>query len=125
MIPRLMNICKNNLAALDFPKMMMRTRVVEELSKSDAEMNEPGPVQITQDDALFGFALCCLDQSHLRVEVTPGLTVVDQSIDPRPKLWIHRFGEFGLPPEIKWEIGIELGKNNTGQQLYFCTFEQE
>ena len=61
---------------------MMRTRMIEELSKGDTKMNEPGPVQITQDDALFGFALCRLDQSHLRVEVAPGLTVVDQPIDP-------------------------------------------
>ncbi len=61
---------------------MMRARMIEKLGEGETEMNEPRPVQITQDDALFGFALRRLDQSHLRVEIPPGLAVVNQSIDP-------------------------------------------
>ena len=62
--------------------MMMRARMIEELGEGEAETNEPRPIQITQHNALFGFALRGLDQAHLGVEIAPRLAVVNQSIDP-------------------------------------------
>ena len=91
----------------------------------EAETNEPRPIQITQHDALFGLALCSLDQAHLGVEIVPRLAVVNQSIDPRPKLRVHRLGKFRLPPKIEREIGIELGKDNAREEFDRCAIEQK
>src|SRR2546430_15003176 len=105
--------------------MMMRAWMIEELGEGRAETNEPGPIQITQHNALFGLALRSLDQAHLGVEIVPRLAVVNQSIDPRQKLRVHRLGKFRLPPNIETEIGIELGKDNTREEFDRRAFEQK
>ena len=97
--------------------------MIEKLGESETEMNESSPIQITEHDALFGFALRHLDQAYLGVEIAPRLAVVNQSINPRPKLRVHRLGKFRLPPKIEREIGIELGKNNAREQLDHSAFE--
>lgn len=99
--------------------------MIEELGEGEAETNEPRPIQITQHNALFGFALRSLDQAHLGVEIAPRLAVVNQSIDPRPKLRIHRLSKFRLPPKIEREIGIELGKNNAREEFDRRAFERK
>src|SRR5207237_9117551 len=86
--------------------------MIEKLGESETEMNESSPIQITEHDALFGFALRRLDQSHLGLEIAPRLAVVNQSIDPRPKLRIHWLGKICLPPKIERESGIEGGEKN-------------
>ena len=53
---------------------------------------------------------------HLRAKIFPALAVIDHSIDPRPKLRIHRFAEFLLPPEIKRQVGIQMRENYAWQQ---------
>src|SRR5205823_1243630 len=103
-----LRVDRRNLLAL----LGIRSRMIEKLGESETEMNESSPIQITEHDALFGFALRHLDQAYLGVEIAPRLAVVNQSINPRPKLRVHRLGKFRLPPKIEREIGIELGKNN-------------
>src|SRR5207237_10414954 len=100
-------------------------RMIEELGEGQAEMNKSGPIQITQHNALFGFALRSLDQAHLGVEIVPRLAVVNQSIDPRPKLRVHRLGKFRLPPKIKREVGIEMGTDNVREEFDRRVFEQK
>src|SRR5205807_8075215 len=104
---------------------MLRGRMIEELGEGQAETNEPRPIQITQHNALLGSALPSLAQVHLGVEIVPRLALVNQSIDPRPKLRVHRLGKFRLPPKIKREIGIELGKDNAREEFDRRAFEQK
>ena len=99
--------------------------MIEELCDRQPELDEPGPIEIAEHNALFRFRLRGFDALHLRAEVAPCLAVVDHAVDPRPKLRIHRIVKFTLPPKIKGEIGIELGEDNIRQQLRGGTFQQE
>ena len=65
------------------------------------------------------------DKPKLRPEILPRPAIIDQSVDPLPKLRIHRVVKFTLPPEIKRQIGIEMRKNNARQQLRARAFEQK
>ena len=62
---------------------------------------------------------------HLRAKIIPGLTVINDTIDPRPKLRIHRFTEFLLPPKVKRQVRIQVGENNARKQSRAHAFEQE
>src|SRR5438477_8047274 len=62
---------------------------------------------------------------HLRVKISPALTVIDDSIDPRPKLRIHRITEFLLPPEIKRQVGIQMREHYAWQQARTTASEQK
>ena len=68
--------------------------------------------KIAKDDALFRFLLRRLNQPHLCIEVVPGLAIENEPVDPRPQLWIHRFGKIVLPPKIKWQVRIEMREDN-------------
>ena len=99
--------------------------MIKKLRDGETQLHKSRPIQIAEDDALFGFGARLLDQTHLRVEIAPRLTVVDQAINPGPKVRIHRIAEFTLPPQIKWKIGIEMRKDNARQQLHARTFERK
>src|SRR5580693_2810272 len=104
--------------------MMMRSRMIEKLGDGVADLVESGPVQVAKYDPLLGFLFRGFDEAHLRCEISPRLAVEDQSVDPRPKLRVHRFGKIILPPKIKRQIGIEVGENNARQQFYTRPFQQ-
>src|SRR5205085_2589294 len=109
----------------DFAKMMMRRRMIEKLRDRVTHLVEPRPIEIAKHDSLFRFLLRGSDETHLRAKIFPPLTVEDQSIDPGPKLRVHRVGKIVLPPKIKWQIGIEMGKNDARQKFYARTFQRE
>src|ERR1043165_1325692 len=92
----------------DFSEAMMRSGMIEELCKCETYLVQPGPIQVAQNDALFCLGLCRLHETHLRVKILPGLAVVDDSIYPRPQLWIDRLSELLLPPQIKRQIRIQV-----------------
>src|SRR5438046_2623759 len=99
--------------------------MVEELRQGVTDLVEPGPIQITQDDPLFGFLLRGFNQSHLFVEISPGLAVEDQSIDPSPKLRVHVVREIVLPPKIKRKIGVEMRKHDARQPFDARSLERK
>ena len=66
-----------------------------------------------------------LDQPHLLVEVAPVLAVVDDAVDPGPKLRIDRRAEFLLPPEIERQIGIELREDDVRQEAALFAANQK
>ena len=105
-----------DLCAFDFIEVMMRRRVIEELRDGAANFVEPRPIQIAEHDALLGFVLRGFDQTHLRIEIFPIVAVVNQAIDPGPKLRVHRIVKFALPPEMQRQIGIQMRKDNARQQ---------
>src|ERR1700675_115271 len=105
--------------------MMMGRGMVEKLGDGVTHLVEPGPIEIAKHDSLFCFLLRRFDETHLRAKVLPGLAIEDQPIDPGPKLRVHQFGEIVLPPEIKWQIGIEMRKDNARQKLYAWTFQRK
>src|SRR5260370_32359561 len=105
--------------------MMMRSGMIEKLCDRVADFVESRPIEIAKHDPLFRFLLCRFDEPHLRAKVFPGLAIEYQPIDPRPKLRIHWFGKIVLPPKIKRQIGIEMGKDNTRQKLNARTFKRE
>src|SRR6266516_4955745 len=88
-------------------------------------VDEARPIQIAEHEPLPRFSLRGLDQPKLALEIFPGLTVVDQSIDPGPKLRIHRIGKFILPPKIKRQIGIKVRENNIRQQIDRESFQKK
>jgi hypothetical protein len=97
---------------LNFGKMMMRGRMIEELGECEANLIQARPIQIAKHDALSCFLLSGLDQVQLRAKILPSLAVVDDAIDPRPKLRIHRLTQFFLPPEVEGQVGIQVRENN-------------
>src|SRR6202022_2522530 len=105
--------------------MMMRGRVIEELSKRTSYLVQPSPVQIAQDDTLVGFGLNRFHPLHLRIEIVPPLTIIDDAGGPRPKERIHMFREFTLPPEIKRQVRIQMRKDNAREQACAGTAEQK
>src|SRR5256885_16307008 len=105
--------------------MMMGRRVIKKLRDGVADLVESRPIEIAKHDALFRFLLRGFDETHLRAKVSPSLAVENQPIDPLPKLRVHRFGKIVLPPKIKRQIGIEMGKDNTRQEFYAWTFQRE
>ena len=66
-----------------------------------------------------------LDQSHLLVKIPPDLAVIDDAIDPGPKLGIDRGAKLFLPPKVERKVGIELRKNNVRQESAWFAFEHE
>src|SRR6266480_5535727 len=105
--------------------MMMRGRMIEELREREADLIQPRPIQIAKYDPLPGFLLRGLDQVHLCGKILPRLAVVDDTIDPGPKLRVHWFVKFLLPPKIKGQVRIQVRKNDARQQLRTRPFEQE
>src|SRR2546423_109659 len=103
--------------------MMMRSRMIEKLGDGQPSFIEARPVQIAQHDPLFRFLLRGLDQTHLRFEILPTLAVVDEAIDPGPKLRVHRIVQLALPPKIKRQIGIKMRENNIWKQTRARTFQ--
>jgi hypothetical protein len=109
----------------DFRKVMMGRAMIEKLREGKAQLHQTYPVQVTQDDALSGFLLGCLNQLHLLVEITPVLAVVDHPIDPGPELRVHWGAELLLPPKIEREVRIELGENNVRQQAALFALDRK
>ena len=99
--------------------------MIEELRERKANVVQPRPVQVAKHDALVSFFLCGLQQTHLRAEIFPAVAVVDNSIDPRPKLRVHRLTEFFLPPKVKGQIGIQVRENDARQQSCTSALEAE
>src|ERR1700680_3679509 len=104
---------------------MMRGWVIEKLRERQTDLVQPRPIQIAEDDALLRFVLRGFNQMHLRAEIFPGLTVIDESIDPGPELRVHRIGKFVLPPEMKRQIGFQMRKDDARQQIGARSFEQK
>src|SRR6478672_7521227 len=105
-----------DLKRLDFHQVMISRGMIEELRQRDAEVHQAHPIQVTEDDAVFCFVLRRLDQLHLLIELAPGLAVVNDPIDPGPKLRIERSAKLLLPPEIERQIGVELREDDIGQE---------
>src|ERR1700736_1509517 len=105
--------------------MMMRRRVIEKLRDGGTNIAEPRPIEIAKHDSLLRFLFRGFDEAHLRAEILPRLAIEYKSIDPLPKLRIHRVGKILLPPEIKWQIGIKMGKDNARQECDAWTFQRE
>src|SRR5436309_260211 len=99
--------------------------MIKELRKRETDTIEPGPIQVAKNNALLGFLLCGLDQTHLYAKIAPVVAVVDYSIDPRPKLRVNRLVKFFLPPKIKREVRIQIGKDDARQLYGAPAFEQE
>src|SRR5207302_7174568 len=104
---------------------MMRSRMIEELRQREAKVVQPRPIQVAQDQALLRFALSGFDQRHLRGKIFPAVAVVDESVDPLPELRVHRVMEPPLPPEIKWQVGIQIGEDDAWQLCGASAFDQE
>src|SRR4030095_12828642 len=109
----------------DFIEVGVGRAMIEKLREREAEVDEPDPVEVAEHDPLASLLLRGFDQPHLFVKVAPGLTVVDDAIDPGPGLGIDWGAELFLPPKIKWKIGIELRKNYVGQESALFALEQE
>ena len=95
---------------------MKRDWVIEKWRDGDAHVHEAHPVQVAEDHAMARFLLRGLDEAHLRTEIAPGLTVVNNPIDPGPELRIHRRAEFALPPKGEGKIGVELRENDVREE---------
>src|SRR5215475_11820573 len=104
---------------------MMRSGMIEELREREAKVVQPRPIQVAQDQALLRFALSCFDQRHLRGKIVPALAVVDESVDPLPELRLHWVVKFSLPPEIKWQVRIQIREDDARQLCGASAFEQE
>jgi hypothetical protein len=89
---------------VDFGKMVMRRRMIEELCKREANFIESCPIQVAKHDALLCLCLCGFHETHLSLKILPSLAIVNDPIDPRPELWIHRVTEFLLPPKVQRQI---------------------
>ena len=103
----------------------MRSGMIKELRQRKAKVVQPRPIQVAQHQALLRFALSCFDQRHLRAEIVPAVAVVDESVDPFPELRVHRVVEFSLPPEIKWQVRIQIGEDDAWELCGASAFEQE
>ncbi len=93
---------------LNFREMMVRRWMIEELRERESDFVEPRPIQIAKHDTLLCFLLCQFNQPDLRGKIRPSLTIVNYSIDPSPKLRIHRLAEFLLPPKVERQIRIQM-----------------
>ena len=80
---------------------MMRRRMIKELRERETHIVQARPIQVAKHDPLFRFFLRGLHQALLRAKIVPDLAVIDDSINPCPKLWIHRLTEFLLPPQVE------------------------
>ena len=70
------------------------------------------PIQIAQHCAI---ALSCREVAHeveLVAGVAPRGAVVDQPVDPGPKLLVQRFWKLLLPPHTERQIGVQVRENN-------------
>src|SRR5437868_9235901 len=76
-----------------------------------------------RDRNVTGVQTCALP--ILRGKIFPVVAVVDESVDPLPELRVHRVMEFSLPPQIKWQVRIQIGKNDAWQLCGASAFEQE
>src|SRR5262245_2096823 len=104
---------------------MMRCRMVEELGEREAKVVQSRPIQIAKNNMPVCFLLHQFEQACLRAKIAPALAVVDHSVDPGPKLWVHRLGKFLLPPKIKWQIRIQIREDDAWQLCGATPFEQE
>src|ERR1043166_921655 len=99
--------------------------MIKELRERGAKVVQPRPIQVAQDQALLCLALSCFDQRHLRRKTFPTMAVVNESVDPLPELRVHRVMELSLPPKIKWQIRIELRKDNVWEETRAWPFEKK
>src|SRR5262249_58126692 len=99
-------------------------RMIEKLRDCIADFVEPRPIQIAKSDALPRLLLRGFDARHLRCEISPGLAVENQTINPGPQLRVHRLGKIVLPPKIKRQIGIEKRETDARQKLSERTIRQ-
>ena len=90
----------------------MRGRMIEELGECEANLVQPGLIQIAKHDPLPGFLLSGLYQMQLGAKILPSLAVIDDTVNPSPKLRIHRLRKLFLPPEVERQVGIQVRKNN-------------
>src|SRR5438045_9338527 len=104
--------------------MMMRCRMVEELSECEADLVQSRPVQIAKHNPLFRFLLRGLNQAHLSGKILPRLTVVNDAIDPRPQLRVHQLTKFALPPQIQRQVRIQRREYDARQQACSSSLEQ-
>src|SRR5260370_32985549 len=114
-----------NVRILHFREMMMRCRMIEELSECGADLVQSRPVQIAKHNPLLCFLLRGLNQAHLSGKILPRLTVVNDSIDPRPQLRFHRLMQFALPPKIKRQVRIQVREYKAWQEACAWAFEQK
>src|ERR1043166_5402883 len=89
---------------------------IEELRNCGSGFVESSPVEVTQNDSLICFFASGLYQAHLRIVIFPPVAVVNEVIDPGPQLGVERCAKIGLPPKVKRQIGIQMGKDNARQQ---------
>ena len=93
---------------------------------AQTQLDQPRPVQITKQDAVFRFRLGGFDVLHLRAEITPVLAVVDNTIDSTPRVAGPLIGE--ILPATKGkreEVGVEMRKNDIGKEPGARPFEEE
>src|SRR5882724_5229064 len=93
----------------------MRCGMIEELRQGEANLVQARPVQIAKHNPLVRLFLRALHQTELFPKIVPSLAVIDHSIDPRPKLRIHRLTELLLPPEVQRQIRIQIREKNARQ----------
>src|SRR5207302_4144051 len=105
--------------------MMMRRGMIEKLRDGVADFIKARPIEVAKHDPLFRFLLRSFNEPHLCAKVRPSLAVENQSVDPGPKLRIQRFGKIVLPPKIKRQIGIEMGKDNTREEFDAWTLQRK
>ena len=99
--------------------------MIEELSEREADLVQPRPIQIAKHNPLFRFLLCGLNQAHLFGKILPRLTVVNDAIDPRPQLWVHRLTKFALPPKVKRQVRIQVREYDAWQETCAWSLEQK
>src|SRR5215472_10345110 len=99
--------------------------MIKELGKGEPGTVEPRPIQVAKDNALLGFLLCEIDQTHLCAKIIPAMAVVDDSIYPCPKLRVHWLAKFLLPPQVEWEIGVQVREDDVWQLCGASAFEKK
>src|SRR4029077_18039817 len=109
----------------DLGEAMVRSGMIEELREREAKVVQPRPIQVAKHDTLVGLLLHQLEKTCLRAKIAPATSAIDHAIDPRPKLWIHRFAKFFLPPKTTRQIRIQIGKDDARQLYGAPAFEQE
>src|SRR6476659_3488289 len=104
---------------------MMRRGMIKELCDRKTNIVQSRPIEIAKHHTLFCLLFCGLHQAHLRAKIFPALAVIDYSVDPFPKLWIHRLAKFALPPKIERQVRIQVRENYAREQSRTTALEQE
>src|SRR5689334_15670916 len=105
--------------------MMVRGRMIEKLGESEPDPVNARPIQIAKDDAVSRLPFRIFKVLELLWKVHPALTVVDQAIDPGPKLRNDRIVKLPLPPKIKRQIRIQLREDNVREETGAWTAQQK